>query len=706
MISLVSMRPCSPIPGSQGRRGQWPAPAATLKGALSRYQAYARAGLVRASTELAGLKEGRPSELFRTVCALGWAVAHGVLSEAEFSAAFVNACQQNGLCGRDGHRAIEATIHSGLKCAEHDLLPVLQDREPLSDRETVSASPAASEKARPGQRDRAPGGAADDWGEPEPLPDALPSVAPFDFEFLPESVRAWGRDIAERMQAPPDFVGVAIMASLGAVIGRKLHIRPKGQDDTWCEVCNCWALGIGRPGVLKSPSMEAALAPLKWLEAKAFDEYQRALGEQKASAQVKKLRAAARLREAKATLKQNADADISTYLDDDEEEQIALRRYSTNNSSPEALAALHVGQPNGLLVYRDELVSLLQTLDREEGANGRAFYLTGWGGNSPWTTDRIGRGFHHRIDAVCLSVLGSTQPAKIARYVAAAKTGGAGDDGLLQRFGLTVWPDVSPHWHDIDRDLDVAAKRRAYAVFKRLDELNPKDIGASQDSWDGKADGLPYLRFDAEALAAFKEWHSSLEHRLRSGELHPALESHLAKYRKLVPALALITHLANAGTDAAVTLDALLCAIAWAEYLETHARRLYAAATMPQADIAKGILAKVKDGALGIPFTARDITQRSWSKLSDPDDVGKGLALLVDFGWLRETTLKTGRAPHRVHGEPAGATVSALNASNCCGHKEAAKLNPSKGSKPSKAQMKGLLNVLKVHLKTLFSIIL
>jgi putative DNA primase/helicase len=38
-----------------------------------------------------------------------------------------------------------------------------------------------------------------------------------------------------------------------------------------------------------------------------------------------------------------------------------------------------------------------------------------------------------------------------------------------------------------------------------------------------------------------------LEKRLR-GDLHPALESHLAKYRKLVPALALICHLVDGGT--------------------------------------------------------------------------------------------------------------------------------------------------------------
>ena len=43
------------------------------------------------------------------------------------------------------------------------------------------------------------------------------------------------------------------------------------------------------------------------------------------------------------------------------------------------------------------------------------------------------------------------------------------------------------------------------------------------------------------------EWRADLENRLHKGDMAPALESHLAKYRKLVPALALINHLADGG---------------------------------------------------------------------------------------------------------------------------------------------------------------
>ena len=62
-------------------------------------------------------------------------------------------------------------------------------------------------------------------------------------------------------------------------------------------------------------------------------------------------------------------------------------------------------------------------------------------------------------------------------------------------------------------------------------KLSADEIGADRDQFEV----ISFLRFDDEAQAIFDEWRMKLEGRLRSTDLHPALESHLAKYRKLVP---------------------------------------------------------------------------------------------------------------------------------------------------------------------------
>ena len=237
----------------------------------------------------------------------------------------------------------------------------------------------------------------------------------------------------------------------------------------------------------------------------------------------------------------------------------------------ESLGAILADNPNGVLAFRDELVLLLRTLDREEYAAARGFFLTGWNGTSGYTFDKIVRGRTH-IEAACISLMGSTQPARLAEYVRRAVTGGAGDDGLIQRFGLLIWPDQQPEWREVDRYPNTEARERAWETFRHLDELSPDLVSAERDAFEA----IPFVRFDGAASGVFKEWRQSLEEKLRAGDLHPALESHLAKYRKLVPALALIGHFSDRGAGP-IGETAVLRAVALSEYLESHARRAYGA---------------------------------------------------------------------------------------------------------------------------------
>jgi hypothetical protein len=130
---------------------------------------------------------------------------------------------------------------------------------------------------------------------------------------------------------------------------------------------------------------------------------------------------------------------------------------------------------------------------------------------------------------------------------------------------------------------------------------------------------------------------TDLERRLRSGELSPAFEGHLAKYRKLVPALALMNHLADSG-EGPVSQRALLKGLAMADYLESHARRIYGSADEAELAAAKAILKRIKSGDLTDGFTARDAHERGWSHLTEREQVGAGLGLLADLDYLGATT--------------------------------------------------------------------
>ena len=106
------------------------------------------------------------------------------------------------------------------------------------------------------------------WPKPKPLPNGLAPVESFSSDFLPDALTPWVEDIANRLQCPPDYVAVTALTSLGAVIGRRIGIKPQAKTD-WIEIPNLWGTFIGRPGMLKSPAMGEALKPIHRLESEA-----------------------------------------------------------------------------------------------------------------------------------------------------------------------------------------------------------------------------------------------------------------------------------------------------------------------------------------------------------------------------------------------------------------------------------------------------
>jgi hypothetical protein len=454
------------------------------------------------------------------------------------------------------------------------------------------------------------------WPEPKPLPRGLAPVDSFEPKFLPNALAAWVDDISNRLQCPPDYVGVSAITALGATVGRRVCIKPQFKTD-WVEIPNFWGSFIGRPGMMKSPAMQEALRPIHHLEAEAAQDNELAQQAYNSSLDAYKLRKQVQVSFEKQKLKSEASQSsekkkIAVDLDIGEEPQEPIRtRYVTNDSSYEALGELLIHNPNGVLVERDELVSLWKQLDREDQAAARGFYLSAWSGTQSYTFDRIVRGYRH-IQAACISILGNTQPARICEYIRRSHAGGCGGDGLIQRFGLMVWPDAVPDWTDVDEYPDSRAREIAWQVYERASKLNISTL-SSLGAVKGTFDTVPCFHFSEAAHNEFLAWRTDLEKRLRSGELSPAYEGHLSKFRKLVPALALINHIADQDQSGAISVQSLTRALAFSKYLESHAKRVYGSALDGEISAAKAILTHIRRGDLQDGFTAREVHRRGWA---------------------------------------------------------------------------------------------
>ncbi|MET3373740.1 putative DNA primase/helicase [Variovorax boronicumulans] len=476
--------------------------------------------------------------------------------------------------------------------------------------------------------------AHEEWPEPTPLPDALPPVQRFDPELLPEALRGWVIDIAHRMQCPPDFPAVGAVVALSSLIGARAVVQPKARDD-WQVVPNLWGLIVGRPGVMKSPALGESLKPLHRLQSAEFEQHEAVHAAWALDSKVAELAGAEREKKAKGLASKDPAAARALLTPEEIAAEPLARRYIVNDATVEKLGELLTANPWGTLSYRDELYGLLTGMDKQGQEGSRAFYLQSYDGNQGYTFDRIGRGTVH-IPRVCLAMIGGIQPGRVQEYVRGAVAGGSADDGLLQRFGLTVWPDTGGEFVHVDQWPDTPAKAQAWEVFERLAQLQPTSDTEPQ-VW----------RFDAQAQALFVEWRTPLEQELKRGDLHPAMESHLAKFRKLIPALALIFSLVDTPEAGVIGERELIRALAWGEYLRSHAERLYSAAMTPETGAAAGLLRKINAGALTDSFTPREVAVKGWAGMPTPDAVRKAADLLCDFDWLRRDVVRAGAAGGR-----------------------------------------------------------
>jgi putative DNA primase/helicase len=156
------------------------------------------------------------------------------------------------------------------------------------------------------------------------LPELLP-VEAFPMSALPDAFAAWVGDVSERMNCPPDFVAVPLLVGAASPVARHVGIRPERRTD-WLERGNLWALIVGKPGMMKSPAMSQARAPLERLEARAADDFNAQAAQHQAEALAGKLRTEAGVKAARAALKDNGKADVLALLAGDEDAPAPTRR--------------------------------------------------------------------------------------------------------------------------------------------------------------------------------------------------------------------------------------------------------------------------------------------------------------------------------------------------------------------------------------------
>ena len=540
------------------------------------------------------------------------------------------------------------------------------------------------EAAQPEPEQWAPGvfdrkkGAGEGWPIPERIGADLPPGPQMDVEaLLPAPLAGYVRDAAHRKVAPAEFVAVSLLVALGALIGARCGVRPKLLDD-WIVVPNLWGAIIAPPSKKKSPSMADGTKPLKWLATQARQKYAKALETYQDDADhYDVMMAAAKKALAKAAEAadddklQSAKARIAA-LKDTKPQPPTLKRYTTNDATIEKLGDLLMENPQGLLTERDELAGLLTSFDKSGHESDRAFYLESWNGTEGHEVDRIARGSLY-IRNLALSVLGGIQPERLEKYLDGASKD-VGNDGLLARFQLMVWPDsLGFEWRDTVPDKGL--RDAVYHIFEKLDDDNFISAWGAEPADQFRR--IPSFKLSTGAAQAFIAWDTKLQ-----TEIMPScptvLQEHFGKYEKLVAGLALILDMAEradvGGIYGPIREAPMLKAIAWADFLGAHARRVYHLWMHPEVRAAQRLSEFLLQRKLPDLFTIPDVQRKNWAGLGSPKTISAALEFLESVGWVRGFVKESGTG---------GGRPSPRYEVNPKIHRLNAKEEPTKPTKPA-----------------------
>jgi hypothetical protein len=232
---------------------------------------------------------------------------------------------------------------------------------------------------------------------PKPKAPALPSDPGLPSDLLPPAIEAWLHDTATLAGVPPVMTTMPFLAGTGAVIGNRLglHLQPG-----WTEYPTLWIALVALTGTGKTPALVAARQPFDLLHTELHAEWQ------------------------------------------ETETDLPFAPLVTTQATWPQLQRL-LPHTTGLLLHRDELVGLVQAIDRRAGED-RQRYLSLWSGDVLPDTD------HRLIPHPVVSIVGGIQPLLLHRLRSKQQ------DGLLERFLLVLAGAKTAHWRsDLPPEPDI-----------------------------------------------------------------------------------------------------------------------------------------------------------------------------------------------------------------------------------------------------------
>ena len=342
----------------------------------------------------------------------------------------------------------------------------------------------------------------DDW-RPIRL-GTLPPAEPFPLDILPIPARDLAEAAARSIGCPVDFPAVATLAAAAGIIGRSASLLVKpGYFESAC----LYLALVGGPSSGKSPSLRAALAPVREIGRELHEDWRKALDSWECSPDAEKGK------------------------------KPTLRRIDTSDPTTEALGPILAANPRGMVVLPDEMTKWVMSMDQYKGGKGgdRPFYLSAWGGE-PVTIDRA----KHAAEPIMvphpfLTIVGGMTPGMLGELA----EGRGREDGFSARL-LFAYPDRVPRPYSEEGIPEAAAEAWSDLALS-LWARPMRDL-------DGKP--APHVvKMTHEARREWREWCQAHRDEQEADDFPASLEGPWGKLEAYAARLALILHLMDWAAD-------------------------------------------------------------------------------------------------------------------------------------------------------------
>ncbi|MFG1350115.1 DUF3987 domain-containing protein [Xanthobacter autotrophicus] len=436
--------------------------------------AYARSALDREAKAVASAAEGGRNHRLNVAahnCATY--AAAGFLDEGEAREALLAAALECGLSVPEARRTITSGMKAGL--AKPASFPAAWADEEEEARRAVELNRdlASPDNGAPSEVGAAAVAAGATWAAPDMsmLGEHRRAPPAFDSDWFGPQLAAWVRATAKATCAPVDYVGTALLALAGGVIGNQRRALAGAK---WNEPPILFSALVGFPSAGKSPALGAVMSLVSDEEARLDSVYR----EQMAEWETKKVAAEAVRAAYKSALREAMRGDpeltravpLSVPEGMDEPTKPFLGRVMVQDATIEKLAHIAQGNPKGFLSFHDELAGLFASFGRYSGSGGadRTFWLQAYNGRSH-IVDRVKVDDPIRIPHLAIGIVGGIQPDRAAELITGT------DDGLVSRF-LWCWPDPVPGFTVARERVDDSVAQRVISRLARLG-MDPQPAG-------------------------------------------------------------------------------------------------------------------------------------------------------------------------------------------------------------------------------------